>query len=189
MARSTSPNLAVPNNPVNAAEDDVTGMSGPHSVVYKLLISLRPEQWTKNLLVFAALIFAVELGNRRAVLIATAAFAIFCVLSGVVYLINDVMDRESDRRHPLKKRRPIAAGALTVQWAIGAAIVLGAASLAAAFAVNIRFGIVAIVYLALQLLYSGPLKRIVILDVLTLAIGFVLRAVAGAVAINVDVSH
>ena len=136
-----------------------------------------------------ALIFAVELGNRRAVLTATAAFAIFCILSGVVYLINDIMDRESDRRHPLKRRRPIAAGTLTVRTALGAAVLLGAAALAGAFAVNAMFGIVAIAYLALQMLYSGPLKHIVILDVLTLAIGFVLRAVAGAVAINVEISH
>src|SRR5262245_1283905 len=190
MARSTSPNLAVPNNPVSDANaDGLTGMSAPRSVVSSLFISLRPEQWTKNLLVFAALIFAVELGNRRAALTAAAAFAIFCILSGVVYLMNDVMDRESDRRHPLKSRRPIAAGTLSVGAAVTAAIVLGAAALAGAFAVNVRFGIVAIVYLVLQMLYSGPLKHIVIVDVLTLAIGFVLRAVAGAVAIAVDISH
>jgi 4-hydroxybenzoate polyprenyltransferase len=190
MARSTSPNLAVPNTPVSDADvEGLTGMSAPRPVVSNLFVSLRPEQWTKNLLVFAALIFAVELGNRRAVLTATAAFAIFCILSGVVYLINDIMDRESDRRHPLKRRRPIAAGTLTIRTAVGAAVLLGAAALAGAFAVNTMFGIVAIAYLALQMLYSGPLKHIVILDVLTLAIGFVLRAVAGAVAINVEISH
>jgi 4-hydroxybenzoate polyprenyltransferase len=189
MAR-TSPNLAVPNTPVSDADaEGFTGMSAPRPIVSNLFVSLRPEQWTKNLLVFAALIFAVELGNRRAVLTATGAFAIFCILSGVVYLINDIMDRESDRRHPLKRRRPIAAGALTVRTAAGGAVLLGAAALAGAFAVNTMFGIVAVAYLALQLLYSGPLKHIVILDVLTLAIGFVLRAVAGAVAIEVEISH
>src|ERR1700741_3913887 len=127
MARSTSPNLAVPNNPVSDA-DSLTGMSEPRSSVSNLFVSLRPEQWTKNLLVFAALIFAVELGNRRAVLTAAAAFAIFCILSGVVYLVNDIMDRESDRRHPLKSRRPIAAGTVSVATATTAAIVLGAAA-------------------------------------------------------------
>src|SRR4029453_10583347 len=106
------------------------------------------------LLVFAALIFAVELGKRRAVLAAMAAFAIFCILSGVVYLINDVMDRESDRRHPLKRRRPIASGTLSVGTALGAAAVLGTAALAGAFAINAGFAIVAIAYLGLQMLYS-----------------------------------
>ena len=154
-----------------------------------LLISLRPGQWTKNLLVFAALIFAEQLFNLRAVLAATAAFAIFCLLSGVVYLVNDVADRESDRRHPTKRQRPIASGALPVGAAVAAATVLAAVALAAAFRLNWRFGTVAVGYLLLQALYSGPLKHIVILDVLTLATGFVLRAVAGAVAIDVVVSH
>lgn len=186
MARSTSPNLAVPDSPVNETK---TVVSGPRSVVSDLFVSLRPEQWTKNLLVFAALIFAEELFNRTAVLTAIAAFVIFCVLSGVVYLVNDVMDRDSDRRHPLKSRRPIAAGSLSVSTAVGAAAILVAVTLPAAFALRWSFGIVAVGYLALQGLYSGPLKHIVILDVLTLAIGFVLRAVGGAVAIDVMISH
>jgi 4-hydroxybenzoate polyprenyltransferase len=186
MARRNPPNLAVPDSPVN---DAMTGVSGSRSMISNLFISLRPEQWTKNLLVFAALIFAEELFNQTAVLTAVAAFAIFCILSGVVYLVNDVMDRESDRRHPLKNRRPIAAGALPVPAAVGAAAVLVAITVPAAFALRRSFGVVAIGYLALQVLYSGPLKHIVILDVLTLAIGFVLRAVGGAVAIDVMISH
>jgi 4-hydroxybenzoate polyprenyltransferase len=190
MARSTSPNLPAQSAPVSDADaGGLTGLSAPRPAVYNLVVSLRPEQWTKNLLVFAALIFAVELGNRRAVLTAAGAFAIFCILSGVVYLINDLMDRKSDRQHPIKRRRPIAAGTLSIRTAVGAALMLGLAALAGAFAVNATFGIVAIAYLALQMLYSGPLKHIVILDVLTLAIGFVLRAVAGAVAIDVEISH
>ena len=152
-------------------------------------VTLRPSQWTKNLLVFAALIFAQRLFDPRAIAQAAAAFVIFCALSGVVYLVNDVMDRETDRRHPIKCRRPIASGALSVSAAIAAAAVLAAAGLAAAFALGWRFGLVAGGYLGLQALYSGPLKHIVILDVLTLAIGFVLRAIAGAVAIDVVVSH
>lgn len=190
MARSTLPNVSVPETPV-ADADATTGMSGSRSAVSNLLISLRPEQWTKNLLVFAALIFSEKtlLYDPRAVLTAVGAFIIFCVLSGVVYLVNDVMDREIDRRHPLKSRRPIATGALSVGTALIAAAVVGAVALGAALALSTGFGIVALLYLALQLLYSGPLKHIVILDVLTLAIGFVLRAVAGAVAINVVISH
>jgi 4-hydroxybenzoate polyprenyltransferase len=117
------------------------------------------------------------------------AFVIFCLLSGVVYVINDVMDRESDRRHPLKCHRPIAAGALSVRTALAAAGLLSAVSIGAAFTVGWRMGVVATVYVSLQLLYSGPLRRLVIIDVLTVAIGFVLRAVAGAVAIDVLISR
>jgi 4-hydroxybenzoate polyprenyltransferase len=154
-----------------------------------LLISLRPEQWTKNLLVFAALVFAQKLFEPAALAAATAAFAIFCGLSSVVYLINDIADRESDRQHPLKSLRPIAAGHLSVPAALAMAGVVGAAAIGAAFLLSLRFGLVASGYLALMVLYSWPLKHLVILDVLTIAIGFVLRAVAGAVAIDVMISH
>jgi 4-hydroxybenzoate polyprenyltransferase len=188
MARSTSPNVTVPDSPV-AAANGTTGMSEPRSAAVNLFVSLRPEQWTKNLLVFAAVIFAQELFNRDAVLTSIVAFLIFCVLSGVVYLLNDVMDRESDRRHPIKRHRPIASGRLSPATALIAATILCAGSVAAAFAVNRNFGIVAVGYVALQAFYSGPLKHVVIVDVLTLAIGFVLRAVAGAVAIDVVISH
>ena len=154
-----------------------------------LLFSLRPEQWTKNLLVFAALIFAERLFDPAAFGAAFAAFAIFCGLASAAYLFNDVADRDSDRQHPLKSRRPIASGDLSVTAALSTAAVLGAMSVGGAFLVGTRLGLVAAAYLLLMGLYSGPLKHIVILDVLTIAIGFVLRAVAGAVAINVVISH
>jgi 4-hydroxybenzoate polyprenyltransferase len=106
-----------------------------------------------------------------------------------VYLINDVADREADRRHPVKMHRPIASGALPVRAALTAAFVLAAVALASAFLLRPLFGLLAISYVALLALYSGPLKHIVIIDVLTIAIGFVLRAAAGAVAIDVPISH
>jgi 4-hydroxybenzoate polyprenyltransferase len=158
-------------------------------IVLLLLTSLRPSQWTKNLLVFAGLLFGRRLFDERAVVEAAAAFVVFCALSGVVYLVNDIADRERDRQHPLKARRPIASGALPVATAAAAAVALGAVALAASAAIGSRFAGVAAAYLALQFLYSGLLKHIVILDVLTIAIGFVLRAVAGAVAVNVEISH
>src|SRR5688572_18375597 len=173
-----------------AATDRTRGAG--RSVPAALVRSLRPSQWTKNLIVFAALLFAADTGrltDTGAILRAIAAFAIFCALSGVVYLVNDIVDREADRQHPLKRQRPIPSGELPVAVAAGAAVVLGAAALAAAFALRVPFGIVAVAYLALLALYSGPLKHIVIIDVLTIAIGFVLRAVAGAVAIDVGISH
>jgi 4-hydroxybenzoate polyprenyltransferase len=120
---------------------------------------------------------------------AVAAFIIFCALSGVVYLLNDIIDRDSDRRHPLKAKRPIASGALSVPAATVAAVVIAAFALAAALALGWPFAVVAAAYLGLQALYSSSLKHVVIIDVLTLSLGFVLRAVAGAVAVNVEFSH
>src|SRR4051794_5962010 len=153
-----------------------TGRSLPLS----LLISLRPKQWTKNLFVFAGLIFSEQkkLLDPNAVVRSMAAFAVFCALSGVVYLVNDVRDREADRLHPSKSRRPIASGAISPQFAIAAAAVLGAAALIAAFVLGRSFGIAALTYLSLLILYSTSLKHIVILDALTIAVGFVLRAIA-----------
>ena len=154
-----------------------------------LLVSLRPKQWPKNLLVFAGLLFGKQLFDRTAFIRAAAAFIIFCALSGVVYLVNDVLDRDSDRQHPIKARRPIASGALGRPAALAAAAGLSLAGLGAAFALGPAFGLVAAAYVGLLALYSGPLKHIVIIDVLTIAVGFVLRAVAGAVAVHVAISH
>jgi 4-hydroxybenzoate polyprenyltransferase len=164
------------------------------STALSLFVSLRPSQWTKNLIVFAALLFG-QRGTAPAFLVpeaigqALAAFGIFCVLSGVVYLINDVADREKDRVHPLKRRRPIAAGAVSPGTALAAAAVLGVGGLATAYALRPAFALVSLAYVSLLALYSGPLKHVVIIDVLTIAIGFVLRAVAGAVAIGVRIDH
>jgi 4-hydroxybenzoate polyprenyltransferase len=154
-----------------------------------LLRSLRPEQWTKNLFVFGALVFAERLDDPDAVSKAVLAFAIFCALSGTVYLINDVFDREQDTRHPLKAHRPVASGALSPSVAIGAAVVIGLAALAAASWLGRSFLATAFGYLFLLAAYSAVLKHIVILDVLTIAAGFTLRAVAGGAAIAVPISH
>ena len=158
-------------------------------LVPSLLTSLRPRQWTKNLIIFAALLFGQRLTDPRSIGRSAAAFAIFCVLSGVVYLVNDVVDREADRLHPLKAKRPIAAGDLSTGAALTAALVLGAVGLGAAYGLGVEFGHVALAYVALLACYSGPLKHIVIVDALTIAVGFVLRAVAGAVVIGVPISH
>ncbi len=181
MARRSAQDIVEPRTapPTGAA---------PRSFARHLLVSLRPHQWTKNLIIFAGLIFGQRLGAPAAVGRAAGAFAVFCVLSGVVYLVNDVVDREADREHPVKARRPITAGELPVGAALGAALVLGAAGLAAAVWLGWSFALVAAAYLGLLALYSGPLKRIVIVDVLTIAIGFVLRAWAGAVVVGVPFS-
>jgi len=153
-----------------------------------VLVSLRPEQWTKNFIVFAALIFARRLLDPAAVALALAAFLTFCGLSGAVYLFNDVSDRESDRRHPLKSRRPIASGVLSAETALGWAAVLTGAGLGLAFWLQPGFGWTAFAYVVLQAAYSRWLKHIVILDVMAIAAGFVLRAVGGGLVISVPVS-
>lgn len=158
------------------------------SAVANLIISLRPDQWTKNLLVFAALIFAVKLLDPAALANASAAFLIFCALSGAVYLVNDVSDREADALHPVKRMRPIASGALSPAVALGWAAALSVVALAAAYWLQPMFAVSASAYLALFVLYTRWLKHIVILDVMSIAIGFVLRAEAGGLVIGVPVS-
>jgi 4-hydroxybenzoate polyprenyltransferase len=181
MARTTSSKVALPGAPASS-------LSG-RPIALSLIVSVRPEQWTKNLLIFAGLLFARRLSDPAAVAEASFAFVIFCALSGAVYVINDLLDRESDREHPLKARRPIASGALSVPAAAWTAAVLVVAGIGGAFGLNLRLGIVSAAYFGLFALYSALLKHIVIIDVLTIAMGFVLRAVAGAVAIEVEISH
>jgi 4-hydroxybenzoate polyprenyltransferase len=191
MAHSTLPTLT---NEPDAGRHRELVNAPTRSTALSLFVSLRPAQWTKNLIVFAGLLFGERASgpaflDPRAIGQALAAFAIFCALSGVVYLINDVADREADRRHPLKRHRPIASGEVSPGLAIGAAVVLTVAALLGAYLLRPAFALVAIAYVVLLAFYSGPLKHVVIIDVLTIAIGFVLRAVAGAVAIDVPISH
>jgi 4-hydroxybenzoate polyprenyltransferase len=153
-----------------------------------LAVSLRPEQWTKNAFVFAALVFARRLLDPAAFALALAAFLIFCALSSAVYLVNDVVDREGDRQHPRKSKRPIASGALPVSTALGTAAVLAVLALAVATMLRPAFGLVAAAYLALQAWYTHTLKHLVILDVMSIAMGFVLRTVAGGLVIHEPVS-
>ncbi|HKC83216.1 MAG TPA: decaprenyl-phosphate phosphoribosyltransferase [bacterium] len=152
-----------------------------------ILVSLRPRQWAKNLFVFAGLVFAQKLFTP-AVWPALGAFIVFCALSGAVYLLNDVADREKDRLHPDKRRRPIASGRLPVPTAVGAAAVLTGAALAASLALSRPLAVVALAYAGLLGAYSAWLKHVVIVDVIVVASGFVLRAVGGAVAIDVEIS-
>jgi 4-hydroxybenzoate polyprenyltransferase len=154
-----------------------------------ILVSLRPHQWTKNLVVFAALAFSKHLFEPEPLLRTLLAFALFCGLSGAVYLVNDVADIERDRLHPRKRLRPVASGELSRRAALALAVGLGAACLALALLLGAPFAACALLYLALNLAYSFLLKDLVILDVLAVSLGFVLRAVAGAVAIGVQISE
>jgi 4-hydroxybenzoate polyprenyltransferase len=182
VGRTTLPELAVSNSSSGR-------LAVRRSTAANLLVSVRPGEWIKNTFVFAGLVFSRKLTDPDAVVASVSAFAIFCALSGVVYLINDVSDRERDSQHPRKCDRPIACGTLSVGTALGAAAVLAAGGLAAAWLMGRAFGAVATAYVTLLALYSGSLKHIVIIDVLTIAIGFVLRVAAGAVAVGVPMSH
>ncbi len=153
-----------------------------------LLRAMRPKQWTKNLLVFAALIFAQRLDDPFSVATAIVAFVFFCLLSSSIYLINDLRDIEEDRKHPVKCHRPLAAGIISPTLALIAALILMAMGLLGTFQINQETGMIAAGYLALTLAYTFGLKHIVIIDVLTVAIGYVLRAIAGAIAIQVEIS-
>jgi 4-hydroxybenzoate polyprenyltransferase len=156
-------------------------------VLLAVLVSLRPGQWSKNLFVFAGLIFGHKLFTPAAGT-AVAAFAVFCALSGAVYLLNDVADRERDRRHPRKRGRPVAAGRLAPRTAVVLATILIVGALGAGLTIAPAFSAVGTAYVLLLGAYSAWLKHIVIVDVLVVASGFTLRAVAGALAIDVEIS-
>lgn len=150
-----------------------------------LLRAMRPRQWTKNVFVFAGVFFDGRVFEPARLGRSLAAFAVFCLLSSAVYLINDLADVENDRRHPSKRNRPIASGELKPTVAIVAAVACIIVSLAGAFALGPAFGIVSAAYLALMVAYSFYLKNIVIIDVMVIAAGFVLRVFAGAAAVQV----
>lgn len=155
----------------------------------KNLIKLvRPSQWIKNGVVLAGLIFAGEAGSPDKVMQAVQALIAFCFFASAVYVINDILDRERDRQHPLKKNRPIAAGKININLAIIIGLLLIAGGLVLSYITSVNLLIVCVVYFILNLFYTVLLKNIVIIDVMTIAAGFVLRALAGAVAIEVEFS-
>jgi 4-hydroxybenzoate polyprenyltransferase len=144
-----------------------------------LVRSLRPTQWTKNGLLFAGALFAHDLTDPRVALRSVFGFICFCMLSGAIYLANDLKDLESDRLHPVKRKRPLASGELPTSWGWGALMVIVIAACALAWLLGPTFSITAVAYLLSNLLYTWNLKRVVLLDVISIAMGFVLRAIAG----------
>jgi 4-hydroxybenzoate polyprenyltransferase len=151
-----------------------------------LVKSLRPRQWTKNLLLFAGLIFTGNMKDLHLLGRSILGFILFCTLSGVMYLVNDVRDMESDRQHPEKRHRPIASGELPVHVALTAAFLLGVPALGLSYyRIGVAFGNCALAYVILVTLYSLKFKNHVIIDLLMVALGFVVRAVAGIEAMAV----
>ncbi|MGB5107883.1 MAG: decaprenyl-phosphate phosphoribosyltransferase [Candidatus Zixiibacteriota bacterium] len=153
-----------------------------------IITLMRPEQWVKNLIVFGALIFSREFTNSQSVINSLLAFGIFCALSSAIYIINDIQDRESDRLHPTKKSRPIASGAVSPAIARVLAIVLIFPGVGASFLLPRDFLAIALIFVAFNVLYSTLLKNLVIIDVMSIAVSFVLRAAAGTYAISVPIS-
>jgi len=172
----------VPARPAEAAA------AARHPPIGPLIKAMRPKQWTKNGLVFAALIYATQFGSPQAWFEAAGAFAAFCLVSSMGYLVNDLRDRAADAAHPTKCRRPIASGTLPVRWAVGGAVAAGLLGLVTASSLGWPFLLVTLAYLVTTMSYSLFFKHVVILDVMLITAGFLWRAAAGAVAISVHIS-
>jgi len=151
-----------------------------------LIQTMRPRQWTKNIFIFASLVFDGKLFSSIDFLRTLAGFGLFCIISSAVYIFNDILDLQADRQHPVKRNRPIASGKLPISMAIVAGVMLTLATLAAAYLLSWKFALVLLIYFAMMLVYSKWLKHIPILDVMILAAGFVLRVHAGTTLIVVD---
>ncbi|MCW5982938.1 MAG: decaprenyl-phosphate phosphoribosyltransferase [Bryobacteraceae bacterium] len=151
--------------------------------------SVRPEQWVKNLFVLAPLLFGRKLTDPGALVNGLLALLCFCLLAGALYILNDIVDAEADRRHPEKRRRPIASGALPVSLAAAGAAAFALAALLIAWRLGADFAAIALLYALVTVAYSFVLKHLVILDVMAIASGFVIRVMGGALAVDVEPSH
>jgi 4-hydroxybenzoate polyprenyltransferase len=163
-------------------------VSSEMSILKNIIISLRPYQWSKNFLVFAALIFSGNIFVLEDLKLSLMTFMLFSLSSGSIYLFNDIIDRNEDVIHPAKKLRPVASGQLPVRSAAAASLIIGFFSIIGSFFLSQLLACIFIGYIILTVLYTLKLKHIVILDIVIVALGFVLRAIAGAVVINVKIS-
>lgn len=154
-----------------------------------LLQSIRPHQWVKNGFVLVPLLFAQKVFHYPSLLKSLTAFGVFCLLTGAIYLINDLIDLEADRSHPAKKNRPLAAGLISHRLAKVVAGILFLSSILVGFSLGAGFFMVVVIYVAIQIFYNFWLKDIVILDIFCISAGFFLRMVGGAVAIEVVISN
>jgi 4-hydroxybenzoate polyprenyltransferase len=181
---------AAPVTRTNPADVDsaADGCATKRGTVLALIVLARPWQWVKNGLVLAPLVFSHRLFHPRDAILAAVALVAFCALSSFAYVLNDISDREADRLNPEKRDRPMACGDLTIAQAACFAIVLGAIATLLSIALGRNFLGISALYVALQFGYSLWARQYVVLDVIAVAIGFVLRAFAGAIAIRVDVS-
>jgi 4-hydroxybenzoate polyprenyltransferase len=158
-------------------------------LIKSLLISMRPQQWYKNFIVFIGIIFSLNIYNMEMWFYTIFVFIAFCLISGSIYIINDVKDVEMDRLHPKKMYRPIASGELSPRAGLLVSVPLLVALTLALFYINSSLGLVGILYVLMNLIYTFFLKELAIIDVMVVAVGFVLRAAAGAIVIDVQISH
>ncbi|MBI6091750.1 decaprenyl-phosphate phosphoribosyltransferase [Clostridium perfringens] len=158
------------------------------SFIINLLKLMRPKQWIKNFFVFGALIFSYSFLNLNKTISALTAFIMFCLISSTVYIMNDILDVEKDRVHPKKRFRPIASGAISIKQATIALVVLLAISMISSFMINKGLFFILVLYFINNIFYSFKIKNIVILDVISIAVGFILRVIAGGLAIDVSLS-
>jgi 4-hydroxybenzoate polyprenyltransferase len=154
-----------------------------------LVAAMRPRQWTKNLIIFAGLVFSQQFFHLDHLRTTVLAFIAFCLNASAVYLINDLKDLEQDKLHPIKRLRPLPARRITQTHAIIAAVFLSAFSLALAFKLNVSFGVLLAIYWSMMILYTYRLKHIVIVDILIISGGFIIRAISGAVVLDVMISR
>ena len=180
--------MSLPQHAERRERAQVVRLPVRRSPVRAVLVALRPRQWSKNLLLFAGILFAAELGDAARWAEACAIFAAYCAASSAAYLVNDVRDAPNDRLHPLKRERPIARGELSPRAALMVAGVLVVAALALALAIGPIAALLLALFLALQASYTFALKDVVIVDVMVIAGLFVIRAAAGAEAVDVRIS-
>ena len=154
----------------------------------KYLQIMRPLHWTKNIFVFAALVFSEKLAVPSAVVSAIAGFVYFSLAASAIYIFNDIIDRDADRLHPEKSQRPIAAGIVTVGAALIISVICAAAALVGSLLLSGSFAVIILTYIGLMILYSVLLRRVMILDCVVISIGFCMRAIAGAVIVGVEAS-
>ncbi|HML04437.1 MAG TPA: decaprenyl-phosphate phosphoribosyltransferase [Methanobacterium sp.] len=154
-------------------------------MIKELIISMRPKQWYKNLVIFIGIVFSLNLLNFNLWINSISAFVIFCALSGSIYIINDILDIEKDKNHPKKRLRPIASGKLKINYAILAVTILVILSFGFSYLINLLFLIAALTFFILLFIYSLFLKQLIIVDIMVISTGFVLRAIAGCLAIGV----
>ena len=158
-------------------------------IVRDFLGCLRIRQWTKNILIFAALIFSNRANQFPFAVKSIIAFFLFSIAAGAIYTLNDILDYESDRKHPIKKQRPIASGRVSIKTGWILFVVLATISLILSFLFSVNFGFVVLFYFLLQALYCRYLKKIVIVDVFVISFSFLMRVIAGAVAIDAPISN
>ena len=173
---------------MNLTNEKINDDNTKKSFIHNLLKLMRPKQWVKNFFVIGPLIFSLGFLDPKKILSSFIAFILFCLISSTVYIMNDIVDIEKDKMHPKKKNRPLASEAIKIPTAIVSLLILLSISLIGSYLINFGLFIIMILYFINNILYSFKIKHVVIIDVISIAIGFILRVIAGGIAIDVTLS-